>query len=141
MGYQNLPRRGIPPLGGPKIDAVPTAGAAGPDATGYALSGKPAAPPSRPVIKRGARPWGRERVARALTREESRERIQPDAPRPGAGEHPDNPRGGIPAFCRFFGVKDLLTPYLPDGGACKIDPGMTFRGAVIAGPRDAQPVS
>ena len=57
--------------------------------------------------KRGARPWGRERVARALTREESRERIQSDGWGLAVSEDPDKGCLGIAAFCMVSVVKYL----------------------------------
>jgi hypothetical protein len=83
------------------------------------------------VLKRGARPWGRERVARALTREESRERSQIDVCEPAGGKHPDNPRAALAAFCRFPGVKDLLTRHFAVEHACNIGAVMATHAVIV----------
>jgi hypothetical protein len=83
------------------------------------------------VLKRGARPWGRERAARALTREESRERSQTDAREPAGGKHPDNPRAELAAFCTILDVKYLLTPHFAVGAGCNIDSEMTTHAVIV----------
>lgn len=85
-------------------------------------------------IKCGARPRGRERVARALTREESRERIQPDVwPLPG-GKDPDKRVRRISAVSGFRPVKYLLTTYLAVGRACKIAAEMAIDAVIACSP-------
>jgi hypothetical protein len=86
---------------------------------------------SAAVLKRGARPWGRERVARALTREESRERSQIDVREPARGKHPDNPQGRLAAFCTILDVKYLLTRQFPVEAGSKIHTEMATHAVIV----------